>query len=320
MRGFVLVALLAALAEGSLSTQRGRAFKGGAQDFRAISRDGQLLLAAGTRPCAGEKQPLCRVAVLTIYRTADARTAAELEGPQNDYFYGGAFTADGLVTATTLHASLRWSPATSKTEWEPLPPRGAGRTTGATPRDAVAPDGSIAMTVRAEIPPRNIGDPDDPTVHGPDVTIWLDVFSGPDRAAVRHLRLLCPERPTRTASLLRPAHPYWTGARMTAQFAEAIALSPDGRWVAIGYGVRFGDTWGDVQARIAIFSLADGHRAGTIDGARYRRNIVIEALTGGDGGPTEGVPLGERIAFSADSQTLYGTSLKLFGVDVSRLR
>jgi hypothetical protein len=319
VRALVLLVAVLALTDGSLSTSRGRSFKGGAQDFRALSSDGRLLLAAGTRSCKSASSPFCHVPVLTVYRTRDVKKAAELEGPRDDYFYGGAIAADGVVTAKMLHAGLRWNPASGETEWDTQPGAGIGRGLPSSGQHAIAPDGSIEATVRVDFGAARDGDPDDPTVHGPGAMVWLDVTAGSDRESVRRLPLNFPEHPTRASHLL-PTGAYWTGARMRKQFAEAIAISPDRRWIAIGYGVRFGDYTGDAQARIAIFALADGHRAGWIDGARYRRNILWEALSGGDGGPTEGVPLGDRMAFSPDSQVLYGTSLMLFGVDVSGLR
>jgi hypothetical protein len=152
------------------------------------------------------------------------------------------------------------------------------------------------------------------------VKVWVDVASSPRREPVRHLLLAFPERPIAKTALLSRSYRYWSGARMQVQFAEALAISQDGRWLAVGYGFRFGDEYGDTEARIAIFSLADGHRASVVTGARFRRNLFLELLTLGDGGPTGGVPLGKRIAFSPDSKVLYGTSETLFGVDVSSLR
>jgi hypothetical protein len=234
VRALVLLVAMLAVTDGSLSTSRGRSFKGGAQDFRALSPDGRLLLAADTRSCKSASSPSCRVPVLTIYRTGDTKKAAELEGPHDDYFYGGALAADGVVTAKMLHAGLRWNPASGETEWDTQPGAGIGRELPSSGRHAIAPDGSLEATVRVESGAARHGDPDDPTVHGPSAMVWLDVTAGPDRESVRRIPLNFPEHPTRANHLL-PTGAYWTGARMQRQFAEAIAISPDRRWIPVGY-------------------------------------------------------------------------------------
>jgi hypothetical protein len=296
-----ILALLAAAAlaavEASFDVQRGTTFKGDAQDFRALSPDGRLLLAAGKRLLkpASERALPTWLPVLAVYRTADRALVTELTGPRDDYFYGGAFADGNVIVATTLHARVRWDPASPQGTWEPLPPRrqerGAPRSgCDAEPRAgyAVAPGRGIAVTVT-----------DAPAARD---QIWLEVRSYPACEPMRRLPIALPAVP------------------MTEAFAEATALSPDGRWAAIGYGVRAGDSWGDTQAFVAIFSVEDGHRAGVVAGRRYRRHVVLEALRGGDGGPTMGVPLGGRLGFSPDGTVLYGTSERLFALDVSALR
>ena len=291
MRGWIVM-LLAAVASGELAitTGRGQKFDGNAQDFRAVSRDGHRILASGSRKeaCAKYQALGCRYPVLAVYRTADGRKAFELDGPEGAYFYGGAFTDDGVVTAATGTQSLRWDPATAKTEWTP---GGAGPVPPASFGAAETPDGTLGAVAQ----------------YRADRTAGLELFTLPGRGELRRLVL-------RFSELERPR------TSMMPQFGKAIALSPDQRWVAIGYGVQYGDTWGDVKAFVGVYALADGHRGAVISGQTYRRNVLLEALTGGDGGPTLGVPLGDRIAFSPDSKTLYGTSGRLFAVDLSRLR
>jgi hypothetical protein len=295
---FVALALVAALATTEISYEvaSARTFTGDAQDFRALSPDGRVLLAAGSRPLkpATDRALPTWLPVLAIYRTADRQLVTELTGPRDDDFYGGGFTEDGLVTATTLHSRVRWNPLSPQGEWESLSkPRPPNRPDGPTGCAAEARAGYAFSAARG-------------------IAVRL---AGTGRAAEQTLEV----RTYPSCEPLRQLSIGLVGQPMPQRFANAMALSPDGRWLAIGYGRRYGDTWGDSQGVVAIFSLADGHRAAIVNGRRYRRNVIVEALRGGDGGPTAGFPLGDRIAFGADGRTLYLTSERLFAVDVSTL-
>jgi hypothetical protein len=186
---------------------------------------------------------------------------------------------------------------------------------------AFSPDRTLLVAVTGEAPAERAADhtDDDDAVMGPDNKVWLDVRDGARCEPIRRMELAFPERPTRSAPLFAPKNKYWANARMMAQFADAVAVSPDNRWAAIGYGVRFDGMYGDSQAFVAIFSLRDGHRASVIAGHRVKHRIW-PALAGGDLAPTSSAPLGEALIFGTDAKSLYGTSERLFRLDVSKLR
>jgi hypothetical protein len=294
-----LLATLLAVALSSdyilLKTGQSRKFEGPAQDFRAASRDGRWVLATGIRedPCT---QSLgCRVPVLAVYDVAGGRPVHSLDGPMSDYFYGGAFTADGAVTARTIHSRVRWAPAPGTVDWTPLSSAEKRELDGSerAARESgivLSPDGTIGASVRK-------GED-----HG------VDVYPLPAHAPIRRIRIDFPEARMEYVRL------------MGEQFAEALAISYDNRWIAIGYGQIYGTDWGSSKAFVGVYSLRDGHRAAVVAGQEYSRNLFFELLRGGDGGPTAGIPLGHCIGFSPDGRWLYGTSKRLFAVDVSRLR
>jgi len=313
-----LIFLVLVIAQGARPASPKVVFTGPARAFLAISPDGRLV-AAGTRHmrrCTEDRSGTCFPALLVLYSTADAKPMFELFGPDRDLYRRARFHADGTLSAQTYNAAVVWNPRTGEATWDTRPGAGVGNEPDQ-PLRVSSPDGTIEAALRiVERPPRD-GDPRDPNVYAPDTQVWLEVSGGAGESPRRWL-LAFPEPDTKRFSM--KLEPYWSRARFRYRFAHAMAISPDRRWMAIGYGVRFGDARGDGQARVAFFSLADGHYAGHVDLARDQRDLLAEALSFGEMGATKFAPLGDTMAFSDDSTRLYGTSGTLFGVDVTMLR
>lgn len=150
-------------------------------------------------------------------------------------------------------------------------------------------------------------------VLAPDVKTYLTMLRLPDCELLSRRELQFPERTERRAPLLAPKNAYWANARLGGGWH--IAVSPDNKLLALGYGVRKDGRYSDGEAYFSVYSLSTAQRLSTVRADVNKNNLWVMLFKYVDSVDVP-APLNGTVIFSPDSRTLFGGSQKVWQWDI----